>query len=143
MLFRLNIMRAAVVDIPMDAKYDDEVSNLRVGQVVFEFLGKHARNFFKRIFYSYYLRDMSLASIELPVGLLLLLFGTIYGAAHWIESMTTGVTASSGTVMLAAMPVLVGVQLVLAFVGHDVSSMPRRAIHPRLGRGRSTRGLAS
>ena len=34
MLFRLNTLRAVVVDIPMHASYGDEVSNLRISKVV-------------------------------------------------------------------------------------------------------------
>ena len=37
-----------------------------------------------------------------------------------------------GTVMLAALPTLAGLQLLLAFVGYDVSNQPRRPIHPDL-----------
>ena len=32
MLFRLNLQKAVVVDIPMDAKYGDEVSNLKISR---------------------------------------------------------------------------------------------------------------
>jgi len=131
MLFRLGTLRAAVVDVPMHARYADEVSNLRIGQVIGEFFVKNMRNAMKRIFYNYYLRDMSLASFELPVGVLLLLFGVLFGASSWIHASATGTTASSGTVMLAAMPVLVGVQLILAFIGHDVRATPEKAIHMR------------
>ena len=52
MLFRLNTLRAVVVDIPMDAKYGDEVSNLKISKILGEFLYKHIRNFFKRVFYN-------------------------------------------------------------------------------------------
>ena len=67
MLFRLNTLRAVVVDVPMDAKYGEEVSNLTISKIAGEFLFKHARNFFKRLFYNYYLRDLSLASEVDPV----------------------------------------------------------------------------
>jgi dolichol-phosphate mannosyltransferase len=134
MLFRLNTLRAVAVDVPMHAKYGDEVSNLKISRVIGEFLGKNMRNFFKRIFYNYYLRDMSLASFELPIGILSVLFGLFYGIAHWISAASSGTTASSGTVMLAAMPVLLGVQLILAFIGYDVSATPKRAVHSKLGR---------
>ncbi|MGY3041530.1 dolichol-phosphate mannosyltransferase [Rhodanobacter sp. TND4EL1] len=134
MLFRLNTLRAVAVDVPMHAKYGDEVSNLKISKVIGEFFVKNMRNFLKRIFYNYYLRDMSLASFELPIGILSVLFGLFYGAVHWISSTSTGTIASSGTVMLAAMPVLLGVQLILAFIGYDVSSTPRRAVHSKLGR---------
>jgi glycosyltransferase involved in cell wall biosynthesis len=128
-LFRLNTLRALVVDIPMDAKYGDEQSNLKISKIAGEFLYKHTRNFFKRIFYNYYLRDLSLASIELIVGVLLLGFGTTYGGYHWILSAQNNVPTPAGTVMLAAMPVLVGIQLILSFIGYDIASVPRTILH--------------
>lgn len=128
-LFRLNTLRAVVVDIPMNAKYTDEVSNLKISQVVGEFLFKHARNFVKRIFYDYYLRDLSLASIELPLGIFLLFLGLIFGGYNWIQSAQTGVVTSAGTVMLSAMPMLMGLQFILAFLGYDISNIPRRPRH--------------
>ncbi len=131
MLFRLNTLRAVVADVPMDARYGDEVSNLRISKIIGEFMFKHARNFAKRIFYNYYLRDMSLASFELPAGIGLLLFGVVFGGTHWLAAAQSGVPASSGTVMLSAMPVILGVQLLLAFVGHDIASVPTRPIHDK------------
>ena len=35
MLFRVNLLHACVVDVPMDAKYGDETSGLRIGRAVF------------------------------------------------------------------------------------------------------------
>lgn len=130
-LFRLNTLRAVVVDVPMDAKYGDEVSNLKISRVVGEFLVKHLRNFGKRIFYNYYLRNMSLASFELPVGLLMLISGFVFGGANWWLSAKAGVPTSAGTVMLAALPVILGVQLILAFLGYDIASVPNRIIHTK------------
>jgi len=132
MLFRLGILRAAVHDVPMQAVYKDEKSSLQIHRVLFVFAWKHIRNTIKRLFYSYYLRDFSVASIELLLGPLLLGFGLWVGIAHWVESGRTGQVASSGTVMLAALPVLTGVQFVLAFLGYDVRNIPTHAIHRRL-----------
>jgi dolichol-phosphate mannosyltransferase len=142
MLFRLNTLRAVVIDVPMDAEYGEEVSNLKISKIVGEFLVKHIRNFGKRIFYNYYLRDMSLASIELPLGLLLMVAGSGYGIYHWIRSSSEGVTTPAGTVMLAALPILLGLQLILAFVGHDVASIPRKPLH-RLRRTIKKRDISS
>jgi dolichol-phosphate mannosyltransferase len=130
-LFRLNTLRAVVVDVPMDAKYGDEVSNLKISKIIGEFLFKHMRNLFKRIFYNYYLRDVSLASIELPLGLMLLCFGISFGGYHWLESAQAGVSTPAGTVMLAALPILVGLQFVMAFLGYDIASVPRRPRHSK------------
>lgn len=128
-LFRLNTLRAVVIDIPMDAKYGDEVSNLKISRIAGEFLFKHARNFFKRIFYNYYLRDLSLASLELPFGLLLLALGISFGGYSWAQSAKFGIATSAGTVMLSALPILMGLQFVLAFLGYDIASVPRRPRH--------------
>ena len=129
MLFRLNTLRAVVVDIPMDAKYGDETSNLKISKIMVEFLYKHTRNFGKRIFYNYFLRDLSLASIELVLGLFLTSFGVVFGSYHWLVSAQLGVPTSAGTVMVAAMPFLIGLQLILSFIGYDIASIPRRSIH--------------
>lgn len=137
MLFRLNTFRAVVVDVPMDAKYCDEVSNLKISKIMTEFLFKHIRNFMKRIFYNYYLRDLSLASIELPLGLVLLLFGIFFGAWHWSLAISEGTTTPAGTVMLSALPSLMGLQLVLAFLAYDISSVPRRPKQTRYWNGKS------
>lgn len=125
MLFRLNTLRAVVVDVPMDARYGDETSNLRISRIVGEFMVKHARNFLKRVFYNYYLRDMSLASLQLPLGLLMMGFGAVFGGVQWLHSLATGLPATAGTVMLAGLPLLAGLQFVLAFVGHDMAQVPR------------------
>ena len=128
-LFRLNILRAVVADVPMDAKYGDEISGLKISKIVGEFFVKHVRNFWKRVFYNYYLRDMSLASIELPVGLAMFMFGIMFGSYHWVLSISSGQSSSSGTVMLSALPVIIGLQLILAFLGHDIRSVPNRPFH--------------
>jgi dolichol-phosphate mannosyltransferase len=131
MLFRLNTLGAVVADVPMDAVYGDEVSNLKVSRIVTEFAAKHVRNFLKRLFYNYYLRNMSLASIELPLGLLLLAFGTLFGISHWMSSAQQDISTPAGTVMIAALPMIMGVQLILAFLAFDIASVPRRALHKK------------
>lgn len=133
-LFRLNTLRAVVVDIPMDASYGDESSNLRVSKVTGEFLVKHVRNWCKRVFYNYYLRDMSVASVEIPVGIAAILGGTIQGVLSWIDSARTGVETSAGTVMLSALPIILGLQLLLGYLSYDIASTPRRPIHKPLRR---------
>lgn len=132
MLFRLNIMRCVVVDVPMESRYADETSSLRIKSIVGEFLGKHLRNFVKRIFYNYFLRDLSAASFELIFGLVLIFFGLLFGLSQWSSSFTTQIIRSPGTVMLAALPLLLGVQFLLAFVAQDIYSVPKLVIFKRL-----------
>ena len=129
MLFRLNTLRAVVVDIQMDARYGDEVSDLKIPKIIGEFFFKNIRNFAKRIFYNYYLRDMSLASIQLPIGLLMVIFGVVFGSYHWIISLQNGLPTPAGTVMLSAIPIIIGVQFILAFLAYDIATIPRRPLH--------------
>jgi glycosyltransferase involved in cell wall biosynthesis len=129
LLFRLNTLRAVVIDIPMEARYQDEVSNLKIHKILGEFLYKHFRNFYKRIFYNYYLRDMSIASFELPLAVALLTFGICFGSYKWFLSLSLDQPAASGVVMLAALPIIVGLQLFLSFLSQDIGSVPHRIIH--------------
>lgn len=133
-LFRLNTLRAVVVDVPMDARYGTEVSNLKAGRVLGEFLLKHARNAWKRVIYNYFLRDFSVASLELILGLAMLGFGMVFGMAHWWHSVAIGQSTPLGTVMIATIAIVSGLQFLLAFISYDVSTVPKRALHPLLKR---------
>ena len=133
MLFRLGCMRARVVDIPMPSIYGDEVSGLSIGKVVGEFARKHFVNTFKRVMYMYFVQSFSIASIELIFGLLMFLFGVTFGVTTWIQNAMQGHETLSGTVMVAALPAILGFQILLAFVSADISSVPTRAIGERLG----------
>lgn len=134
MLFRLNTMRAVVVDVAMDAVYGEEVSNLSVRRAMLEFSVKHFRNLFKRIVYNYFLRDLSLASLELVAAIVLLGFGAVFGGWHWWASNATGIGAPVGTIMIATVSVVSGLQFLLAFLGYDIANVPHRPIHPALTR---------
>ena len=106
MLYQLNVTRAVVADVPMDAMYGEETSNLRVSKVLLPFTLKHARNFVKRIFYTYFLRDFSAATLELVLGISLLAFGFIFGSVKWYASIASGIPAATGVIILAALPFL-------------------------------------
>jgi hypothetical protein len=128
MLFRLNIIKAVVLDIPMKAKYEDEKSNLIIKNIIFEFVIKNLINFFKRIFYNYYLRDFNFASIQLFLGIIFILFSLSFGGYKWFYSIYYNVFAPSGVVMLAALPFIVGIQFILSFLDYDLKSVPIKSI---------------
>lgn len=131
-LFRLNILRAVVTDIPMIAKYGNEQSNLKVSQEFSRFLFLNLLNFFKRIVYNYFIRNFNYATLELLFGLPLLSFGIIFGVFRWIEPLQQGVIASPGTVMVAALPIIIGLQLLLGFINHDMANIPSIPLQRRL-----------
>jgi glycosyltransferase involved in cell wall biosynthesis len=132
MLFRLNTIGAVVEDVPMNARYAGEHSSLRVGRVLLPFLFNHARNFGKRIVYNHFLRNFSAASVELALGLVSLLFGVLFGALRWWHSFQSGVPVTAGTVMVAALPVILGSQLLLSFLNYDVRNIPQIPLQKRL-----------
>ncbi len=125
MLFRLGTLRAVVKDIPMDSIYESEKSSLRIRRVIFDFPPKYISRLFKRIFYNYFLRDFSVVSIALVAGSSLALLGTFIGIISWINNANAGTFASTGTVMLATLPILVGVQLLLIALVLDIINVPK------------------
>ena len=132
MLFHLNLLRAVVIDIPIRAIYGDEVSNLSIASNVGRFVHKHIRNCASRLFYTYVLRDFSIASIYLILSPPLLLFGFIFGLERWLHLAYKGVEATAGTVMLASLPIILGAQMMLAFVSLDIGNVPRHPLQSLL-----------
>ncbi|MFM2409218.1 MAG: hypothetical protein RL481_46 [Pseudomonadota bacterium] len=125
MLINLGNIRAVVADVPMKAVYGDETSHLKIRDIIGQFLTRNVKELMKRILYTYYLRDFSLASAHLLFGTLLFGFGTLFGIWGWYESVSSGSTASTGTVMLAVLPVILGFQLLLSFFGFDMANEPK------------------
>jgi glycosyltransferase involved in cell wall biosynthesis len=132
LLYHLNQQRAVVADVPMRAFYADEQSGLSPGRVLLPFLFGNLRNFARRLVYSYFLRGFSLASIELLLALPLLAWGVAFGSWRWWLSAHDGEAATAGTVMLAALPLIIGSQLLLSWLNHDVAAEPRVPVHPLL-----------
>ena len=130
LLFRLGSLRTAVVDIPMDAKYFfGGVSSMSLTRVAFQFPVKYAVRIFKRLFYNYFLRDFNIGSLSIVIAAVGLSWAIGFGGYEWLLSLNHGLIATSGTVMLAGLPVILsGIALVVFFVV-DFLSVPKIAIH--------------
>jgi glycosyltransferase involved in cell wall biosynthesis len=134
MLFRLYTIRAVVHDVPMPAKYAGEPSSLRVSKVALSFPMKYLRVGIKRMFYSYFLRDFNAATVQFLIAVALGAWGVGFGAVSWIESEIHGIPATAGTVMLAALPILVAFQLLLSALQYDIANVPRIPLQQSLQR---------
>lgn len=132
LLFRLNLARCVVRDIPMRAVYGDEKSSLKISRILGSFAWGHLRNAFKRIFYTYFLRDFHAASLMILLGPPALLVGILFAAYHWWSAVQLGVTATPGTVMIGALLILAGAQLSLSALSFDMSNIPREPVFPTL-----------
>jgi len=56
------------------------------------------------------------------------LAGMIYGGYNWILYARSGVGAPTGTVVISAMLIILGFQILLAAVNLDLQSVPREPI---------------
>ena len=128
MLFRLHLARAVVQDVPIPTRYGSEVSGLKESRALIEFSYKHHRNFIKRIVIEYYLRDFNLGSIQLPLGVGLGMFGTIYGTINFLHFNSLELPTPTGIQIVVAMSVLSGLQLLLSFFAFDISNSPKKPI---------------
>jgi glycosyltransferase involved in cell wall biosynthesis len=137
MLLQLYLLRAVVQDVPMAAVYGSEKSNLRIGRIALPFLVKNVKNAFRRFFVHYLIRDFSLATVEAIVAIILLVFGTAAGTSFWLRSYFDGQAATAGQVMIAALPILSGTQLLLSALNFDmrnVPTIPYLRLYRRLGK---------
>jgi len=60
------------------------------------------------------------------------MFGSVWGIEHWVASASLGIAATAGTVMLAAIPILLGGQLLIAALNFDIANAPKRCLHAML-----------
>lgn len=131
MLFRLSVIGAVVFDVPMRAIYRDEVSNLKIRRVLWEFPFRHAVNLMKRIFYRYYLREWSIASFYIPFSFSLLTFGLAFGLGSFASASSAGRETSAGQATIAAVAIILGFQLYLSFLAYDVEAEPKVSLQRR------------
>ncbi len=126
MLIELNLQRAVVADVDVPARYGEEESSLSILKTLIEFPVHLFRLFLRRVWQRYFVRNFSVASLFLVAGLILMIFGATWGAVFWAISVKAGVPATTGTVMIAVLPIMLGFQLLLQFVVFDVQDIPRQ-----------------
>jgi dolichol-phosphate mannosyltransferase len=129
MLLELGWHRAVVRDVYIPARYGAEKSSLSEWQALHTFPWLLLRGLVRRIIFQYFLRDFTTVSLFLLIGNLALWFGLGWGGYHWYLSGKQGVVASTGTVMIAVLPIILGFQLLLQALATDIQSVPREPIH--------------
>ncbi len=129
LLFQLRFLGAVVIDVPTQATYGDEKSNLRILKVIGPFVRKHSKNLFRRFVYEYYIRDFSLASLQFFLGAIA--FGTGMGLSlyHWLHGLSTGVPTEFGLIVLSVMPIFVGIEFLLAAINYDIQNRRTYPLH--------------
>jgi dolichol-phosphate mannosyltransferase len=129
LLFRLNTVRAVVVDIPMDARVwhrnQQPEDSQDLSRIRWQALAQFQQADLLQLLPARH--DCGIAGTGCRISHAAV--RPAFRRKHWARSITTGTAAPMGTIMLAALPTLVGLQLLLAFVAFDVANMPRRTIH--------------
>ena len=113
MLVQLNVLQGVVQDVPIPARYADETSSLRIGRILRRFPLALLRSLLYRIWQRHFVLDFGPCALFLSSGLVLVSWSLLFGGWHWLHSIWTQTPATAGTVMLAALPLLLGFQLLL------------------------------
>lgn len=123
LLMHLNILQVPAVDVPIPAVYGDEVSSIKLRRVVPELLNRLTVGFWTRIWYRYVLWSFSPIALLLFLGLFLVVFGL--GVSIWmVFQIAASVIATAATVMLAALPLMVGTQMLISALQLDIQATP-------------------
>lgn len=128
MLGELYLAGAVVCDVPMPACYGRESSHLSVRRVLWEFPPRLVTCFMRRLVLKNFLFDLNMESALLATGLPLLLGGVIFGGLKWQHYGSRGVPAPTGTVVISALLIILGFQLLLSALSEDLRSVPRRPV---------------
>lgn len=124
LLINLNIIGARVRDVAIPARYGDEKSKIRIWRVTPRIMITLLGGLLQRLLYRYVLYNFHPVALFLLAGIPLVLWGMGFGVYVVITALGEPV-ATTGTVMLAVLPFLVGYQLLLAAFVLDILSEPK------------------
>lgn len=119
-LCELGLKRLPILELEMPTIYTSAPSSLSISRVGIEFPPKLFQYTVRRLLLQYFVFDVNLGSLYFVIGTLLMLFGCVFGCVQWANGIVTHTPKSAGTIMLAALPVFMGFQLVLNALMYDV-----------------------
>ena len=93
-----------------------------------EFPPRLLRGCLRRIWIQYFIRDFGILTLYFLVGILFTLFGTIFGSYYWIRNAQLNILTPTGTVMVAVLPIILGIQFLLQAISLDIQNAPRHPI---------------
>lgn len=129
MLSHLYVLGAVVKEVPMPARYAGEPSSLSIPRVLGQFPGRLLWALLRRIVLKNFVYDFNLESLQILCGIPLLLAGAVYGGYHWAWYAMRSLAAPTGTVVLSALLIIVGFQLLLSAITLDLQAVPKEPIN--------------
>ncbi|MDR0626017.1 MAG: glycosyltransferase family 2 protein [Bifidobacteriaceae bacterium] len=125
LLIWLNIADVRAMDVNVPAVYGDETSTMNLMKVAPRILWTLLGGGWRRMWRKYILWSFSPIALLLLAGLLLTVFGLAVGAWATIWSLTSGVSASTGTWLLGVAPAMIGIQFLVQGLVLDIQATPR------------------
>ncbi len=104
----------AVADLPMRPSYENTESSLSPLHALVTFPGLLLLYGLRRMFLRHVWFDFTPTALLGISGSILIAWSITFGTYHWRLSAHTGVAATAGTVMLAALPFLLGTNLLVS-----------------------------
>lgn len=121
LLIHLNILGVPIVDVPIPAVYGNEVSSIRLGKVIPELVALLVGGFWRRFWWKYMVWSFSAVALLLIAGLFLVILGSLAGL--WVLAASVA-SPTAGSVMLAVVPFVLGVQMLLISLQLDIQESP-------------------
>ncbi len=135
-LCEIGLKRLPVVEVEMPTIYTSAPSSLSLPRVMFEFPPRLFKRLLRRALLQYFVFDVNLGTIYFLFGCMLALFGVTFGGYEWLQTIITQQPRTTGTVMLAVLPTLMGFQLLLNALMYDVQFSTRTRQELKVHRGR-------
>jgi len=110
-----------VVDVPLPARYPGGTSSLSIWHTLATFPWLVGLGGIRRFWCRHFWFDFTPVGLIFLTGAPLLLWGLAFGAGAWWKSIATGAPATAGTVMLAALPFLLGAVFLLQALAMEAS----------------------
>lgn len=121
----LYYQRATIKEIAMPAIYGDEKSNMKVFNMPVYFTINLVKTFFRRIWRSYFVYDFNIGTIYLLFGMPLFFGGILYGVYNWYHYSHINQFTPLGTIMISALLIILGFQLLLQGLQFDIIRTPK------------------
>jgi glycosyltransferase involved in cell wall biosynthesis len=122
LLLAMSVVNGRIKDHPVPAIYGDETTSIKFLPTVWRAVSVLFVGFWRRIYYKYIVFDFHPVALFLIAGLLLTLAGSAFGLVLTGLRIFGGDTPTSGTVMLAVLPLLTGFQLLLTALIIDINN---------------------
>ena len=122
MLTALSIANAKVIDHAVPAHYGDEKSTIKLIPTAWRNLKAVWKGFWRRIYYKYVLYGFHPVALFLFTGMFFLIISLLLAIFMLYVKLFAHQSPTAGSVMLAVLPFILGIQLTLTALTIDVSN---------------------